>query len=770
MSGERKFVGLVLDEVEPDGVFSGYASLFGAVDLGKDVVEKGAFAASLKARGAAGIRMLFQHDPAEPIGVWTEIREDARGLFVRGTADQGRGAGERGVVADARRRARRAVDRLSGGQGEERSEERRAPHPGGRPLGDFGGDLPDAARRAHRHGEGRGHPGRAAADDTRIRKLAHAGCGADARRGPGGDRQGIRQPGARAGRRAGSEPYGQDPRGDTHDDEHKTMGNDTMTEHNLARAPDTKSAGNHAELADAFDEFMTTFEAFKDGNDRRLARTGKQGRRRADGREGRPHLEGARRAEARHRQSFAESASARALDRGGRAVLAEHKQAFDAYMRSGDDRLIRALDTKAMSYGSGQDGGYLVPDETEAEIGKRLEELSPIRSIASVRQVSAAVLKKPFSVTGPAVGWVAETAARPQTNIGDACRVVVPDDGALRHAGGDGARCSRIRVVDLDQWISSEVEAAFAEQEGTAFVAGDGSNKPKGFLDYTKVSRKRAGRGARSATSRPACPARCRRANPSDVLIDYGLCAEGGLPAERQLGDEPRRPRPAIRKLKDADGNYLWQPPAAAGSRAMLMGFPLVEAEDMPDAGANTTPIAFGDFAPRLSGGRPHRGARAARPVFRKTLRAVLHDQARRRRRVQDFDAIKLLKYGTCVGLVRRCSDGRHPRACPEDLPPAARRADAHLPSLLPPRYRSEQWVDRCRSSGTSLEDDGSVDGRYLFEPAGDRMDPGYPLRCLSVPRPRCGKKDVQAKVALLQQRKMEHDAFSNRRTGGPSR
>src|SRR5688572_16520757 len=81
---ERKFVGLTLDEVEADGVFSGYASLFGAVDLGKDVVEKGAFAASLRARGAAGIRMLFQHDPAEPIGVWTEIREDARGLFVRG--------------------------------------------------------------------------------------------------------------------------------------------------------------------------------------------------------------------------------------------------------------------------------------------------------------------------------------------------------------------------------------------------------------------------------------------------------------------------------------------------------------------------------------------------------------------------------------------------------------------------------------------------------------------------------------------------------------
>lgn len=82
--GERKFVDLVLDAVDADGVFSGYASLFGKVDLGRDVVERGAFARSIAERGAAGIRMLFQHDPGEPIGSWTEIREDARGLFVRG--------------------------------------------------------------------------------------------------------------------------------------------------------------------------------------------------------------------------------------------------------------------------------------------------------------------------------------------------------------------------------------------------------------------------------------------------------------------------------------------------------------------------------------------------------------------------------------------------------------------------------------------------------------------------------------------------------------
>lgn len=81
---ERKFLDVVLGGVDPDGTFSGYASLFGRVDLGKDVVERGAFARSLRERGTAGIRMLYQHDPAQPIGTWTEIREDSRGLFVRG--------------------------------------------------------------------------------------------------------------------------------------------------------------------------------------------------------------------------------------------------------------------------------------------------------------------------------------------------------------------------------------------------------------------------------------------------------------------------------------------------------------------------------------------------------------------------------------------------------------------------------------------------------------------------------------------------------------
>ena len=81
---ETKIQGSALRGIEPDGSFEGYAALFGRVDLGRDLILPGAFARSLGERGIGGVRMLFQHDPAEPIGVWAELREDAVGLHVKG--------------------------------------------------------------------------------------------------------------------------------------------------------------------------------------------------------------------------------------------------------------------------------------------------------------------------------------------------------------------------------------------------------------------------------------------------------------------------------------------------------------------------------------------------------------------------------------------------------------------------------------------------------------------------------------------------------------
>lgn len=81
---EVKFARADLTRVEADGAFSGYASIFGKVDLGRDIVMPGAFAESLAKRGVNGIKLLFQHDPNEPIGVWETIREDGKGLWVKG--------------------------------------------------------------------------------------------------------------------------------------------------------------------------------------------------------------------------------------------------------------------------------------------------------------------------------------------------------------------------------------------------------------------------------------------------------------------------------------------------------------------------------------------------------------------------------------------------------------------------------------------------------------------------------------------------------------
>lgn len=407
---------------------------------------------------------------------------------------------------------------------------------------------------------------------------------------------------------------------------------------------ETKSAtGDYLDLKDAFGEFMTTFEAFREANDEKLVAL--------ETRVGADVLT----SEKVERLSHALDEQKRAIDglalkkarpmlgREGRAQPSEHKNAFDAYMRSGDDRQLRSLDTKAMSYGSGQDGGYLVPAETETEIGKRLSALSPIRSISSVRQVSAAVLKKPFSVSGPAVGWVAETAARTQTDTATLAELQFP---TMELYAMPAATASLLEdaVVDLDEWISSEVEAAFAEQEGKAFVSGDGTAKPKGFLSYTTVAETSWAWGKIGYTATGVAGA-LPASNPSDVLIDTVYSLKAGY---RQNANwvMNRKTQAAIRKLKDADGNYLWQPPSAVGQRAMLMGFPLVEAEDMPHIGEDATPIAFGDF------GRGYlvvdrTGVRVLRDPYSAKPYVLFYTTKRVGGGVQDFDAIKLLKFGT---------------------------------------------------------------------------------------------------------------------------
>ncbi len=388
-------------------------------------------------------------------------------------------------------------------------------------------------------------------------------------------------------------------------------------------------------------EMMHAFEAFKVANDERL-----------DKRDGDVVLE-----EKLSRINASIDAQGRRLDEitlknarpafGGErgqprsASALEHKAAFEVYVRSGEAGGLRALEAKALTVGSNPDGGYLVPPEVETQIGRRLSAISPIRGIAGVRSISGNVYKKPFMTAGPAVGWVGETDARTQTATPTLDELSFP---AMELYAMPAATATLLEdsAVNIDEWLAQEVEQVFAAQEGTAFVSGDGANKPKGFLDYTTVDNDSWSWGNIGYIA-SGVSAGFPASDPSDVLVDLVYAVNAGY---RQNGVfvMNRKTQSLIRKFKDSGGSYLWQPPATAGSKASLMTFPVIEAEDMPDIAAGSLSIAFGDF---------NRGYlvvdRAGVSVLRDPYTAkpyvLFYTTKRVGGGVQDFDAIKLMKF-----------------------------------------------------------------------------------------------------------------------------
>ncbi|SCX35986.1 phage major capsid protein [Agrobacterium rosae] len=364
-----------------------------------------------------------------------------------------------------------------------------------------------------------------------------------------------------------------------------------MTEQTVApqikAVPDTMTA--------AFDDFMEAFEAFRETNDQRL---GDIERKMGSDVLTREKLDRIDKALDDNKQAMDELSLKKARPALGRrgaanAEAEEHKTAFEAYIRRGDEGALRDLEAKAFSGSSGTDGGYLLPHETDSDIGKRMAVVSPMRALSTVRQVSGAVLKKPFAPSGMATGWVSETAARPQTNTPQLSELTFPTmelyamPAATQGLLDDSA-------VDIEAWIASEVDVAFAEQEGAAFISGDGVNKPKGLLAYDSVANSAWEWGKIGYVATGAAGA-FASSGPLDVLIDTVYSLKAG---HRQNGNflMNRKTQSTLRRVKDTTGNYLWQPPASAGQAALLMGFPVAEAEDMPDVAAGSTSIAFGDF------------------------------------------------------------------------------------------------------------------------------------------------------------------------------
>ena len=408
-------------------------------------------------------------------------------------------------------------------------------------------------------------------------------------------------------------------------------------------APEHKS-GIALTPRDGYDELRTTFEDFKSANDERLATLE---RKRGDVllEEKVDRINAALDLQVKRMDDLALRHARPALEgRGGPmldAAAREHKSAFDSYIRGGESGALRALETKAMSVGSNPDGGYLVPVELEREIGQRLAAISPIRAIASVREISGSVYKKPFMTAGPATGWVGEADARSQTTSPTLDALSFP---AMELYAMPAATATLLddAAVNIDEWIASEVELTFAVQEGAAFVNGDGTNKPKGFLQYTTVDNGSWSWGNLGYVPSGAAGA-FAASNPSDALVDLIYALKAGY---RQNGMfvMNRKTQAQIRKFKDADGNYLWMPPAGAGQAASLMGFPVVEAEDMPDVAANALALAFGDFR-RGYLVVDRTGVRILRDPYSAKPYVLFYTTKRVGGGVQDFDAIKLMKF-----------------------------------------------------------------------------------------------------------------------------
>lgn len=274
----------------------------------------------------------------------------------------------------------------------------------------------------------------------------------------------------------------------------------------------------------------------------------------------------------------------------------EHRSAWDKWARKGQGEYeLRDLERKANTTLTPEDGGLLVPETIDDVILKMLRDESEVRGLFGQKSVSSDDYKKLVSLGGAGSGWVGETEARPAT-AGPQWAEIAAVMGEIYANPQVSQRLLDDSKVNLETELAQEIAYEFAKKEGTAFLFGDGVKKPKGLFTYpmaeTKDGTRPFGTFQKFKTGAAAAfPA----SNPGDLLIDviYSLKKGYRQNAKWLLNSMTLS---TVRKWKDAEGNYLWQPSAQAGQPATLMGYPVDDIEDMPDVAANAFPLAFGDF------------------------------------------------------------------------------------------------------------------------------------------------------------------------------
>jgi len=282
-----------------------------------------------------------------------------------------------------------------------------------------------------------------------------------------------------------------------------------------------------------------------------------------------------------------------ALD-GAKAAADPARAAFvERYLRHGSEA---GLETKSVDGTSTGAGGYAVPREIDALIDATLKAISPIRQIANVVRVGTSGYRKLVTSGGTPSGWAGEADARPETAT-PVFHEIVPATGELYANPAASQAMLDDAAFDVENWLAGEIATEFAKAEGAAFVNGNGTNRPKGFLTYTVTNEADSTRafGSLQYVASGAAGG-FASSSPQDRLIDLVQALRApyrrGAVFVMNAGTLA-----AVRKFKTADGAFLWQPGLVEGQPDRLLGYPVIESEDMPDIAANSLSIAFGNFA-----------------------------------------------------------------------------------------------------------------------------------------------------------------------------
>jgi len=387
---------------------------------------------------------------------------------------------------------------------------------------------------------------------------------------------------------------------------------------------ETRDEPSVKSVADALDKINRAFEEYKSVNDQRLAEA-KKGNGTAD-LEAKlakidAHIDGLNDVKAKLEQleTRLSRPGAGSGDKDRQTPEAEaYKSAFVHWVRNPGDperrtalqqraKALRAVEAKAFGgddgfetravqtvTSTGSAGGFALPEIIERQIQRLSVDISPIRQIATVRTVGSPDYKELFDINGAAFEWVGEAGTRSQTNTPDLAEVA-PTFGLASARPRASEESLDDLFFDVEGWLVTSVSEAMAQGEGLAFVSGNGTNRPTGFLSGpTPVVTTDATR-AFGTLQFVASGQAAALPTSIDTFLDvvYALRARYRPNARWVMN---KLVLSSLRKYKDSTNQYLWQPSTQAGDPATFLGYPITEAEDMPNVAANAFPIAFGDF------------------------------------------------------------------------------------------------------------------------------------------------------------------------------